>query len=514
MAGLRRWLRSIDRSAWITFGVLTLAFAGSRVLYQLAGVSFDSSFLPLAQQHLELDHLEHRLLESVWYLHTQPPLFNLLLGLALKLSPFSLPTTMHLLYLALGWALMGMVYVLLRDLAVPRRAAVVVAIVICCGPTVVLYEHWPSYEYPLAVMVTGLAVASLRWARTGSVKWLATAVTLGAACVATRALFSPIWLAGIVAVLVVARRPRLAWPAVAAIGVPVLLVGGLMVKNLVLFDTPLLSSWGGWNLQRVTIDELPDDVRQRLIADGTVTPMANIPVQLGLDHYATETEPCTPAHPDIPVLADTHKRPIPGSPSTGWENFNNECYLPITREALDNAVAAGFAEPRNTARAWVGSFQIWAEPASLYAFVDVNRREIVDLDRWYRQTVLADVPWNPIVNTHAGFYLPLATPGGRWRMSLTVILGTIAAVALGGRSGWRLVRGRGSPRDAELAVIGFTVLAVTLTGNLLEIGENNRFRFVVEPVTLVVAAAVGAEALRRARALVDRRRAGPSPEIA
>jgi hypothetical protein len=388
------------------------------------------------------------------------------------------------------------------------------AIVICCGPTVVLYEHWPSYEYPLAVMVTGLAVASLRWSRTGSMGWLATAVTLAAACVATRALFSPVWLLGIVALLVVARRPRLGWSAVAAVGIPLLLVGGLMVKNTILFDTPLLSSWGGWNLQRVTIDELPDDVRQRLITDGTLTPMANIPVQLSLDHYATETDPCTPSHPDVPVLTETHKRPVPGSPPSGWENFNNECYLPIYREALDNAVAAGVAEPRNTVRAWVGAFQIWAEPASLYAFVDVNRREVVELDRWYRQVVLADVPWNRIVNTHAGSYLAFASPDLRFRISLTIILGTVAAVALGGRSGWRLVRGRGSPRDAQLAVVGFTILAVTLTGNLLEIGEDNRFRFVVEPITLAVAVAVAAELVRRTRAAVDRRRAGTSPEIA
>src|SRR5829696_4923857 len=263
MSRLRPWFRSIDRSAWLTFGGLTAAFATSRIGYRLAGVRFDSSFLPLAQQHLELDHLEHRLIESVWYQHTQPPLFNLLIGLALKFSPFSLPTTFHGLYLVLGWVLIGLVYVLLRDLAVPRAIAMGAAIVICCGPTVVLYEHWPSYEYPLAVMVTALAVASLRWARTGRASWLAAATTLGAACVATRALFSPLWLLGLFAILVVARRPVDTRRAVVlAMGLPLLVVAGLMVKNQVLFDTPLLSSWGGWNLQRVTIDELPDDVRQ------------------------------------------------------------------------------------------------------------------------------------------------------------------------------------------------------------------------------------------------------------
>lgn len=505
-AGARRnladWWRSIDRSAWTTVAVLAAAFVASRAVYKAAGITFNAAFLPLAQQHLELAHLEDRLLESLWYQHTQPPLFNLLLGLALK-SPFPFEATLHAFYLGIGAVLLGLIYVLLRDLAVSRWWAVGLAVVIGCGPTVVLYEHWPSYEYPLAVMITGLAVAALRWARTGAVRWLAVAVGLGAACVLTRVLFNPLWFVLLVAVLLMARRPTgRAWRSTGlVVALPALLIGGLMAKNLVLFDTPLFSSWGGWNLQRVTIDELPAGRLDELIADGTVTPMARIPVQLSLESYAAETEPCTPAHPAVPVLAEERK-------SNGWENFNHECYLPITSEALDNAIAAGLADPENTARVWVASFQIWAEPSSLYAFVYDNRLEVQTADTWYRQVVLLDVPWDPPVTTDAAWYLPLGTPGQRWRISMTIIAGTLLAVGLGGRSGWRIARGRGGPRDAQLAVIGLTVLTVTLTGNLLEIGENNRFRFVVEPVTLVVFFASLTQAGRWGRA---RYRRAPSP---
>lgn len=56
-------------------------------------------------QLLAQEHLRERLLEPLLYLHSQPPLFNLLLGLALKLEQaVALPaaTTLLALHLAFG----------------------------------------------------------------------------------------------------------------------------------------------------------------------------------------------------------------------------------------------------------------------------------------------------------------------------------------------------------------------------------------------------------------------------
>jgi hypothetical protein len=94
------------------------------------------------------------------------------------------------------------------------------------------------------------------------------------------------------------------------------------------------------------------------------------------------------------------------------------------------------------------------------------------------------------VKTNAGWWIPLGTPGGRWRLSITIIVATLATFVLGFRGVVRLARRRTrvDPVDVALATIGFTVLTVTVIGNLFEIGENNRFRFMVEPITLVVLA--------------------------
>lgn len=355
-ARVRTCAAAVDRVAFV---VLAGGFVVSRLAAHLAGVRYDASLLAVSLQHLDLGLLEDRLVESLWFQHTQPPLFNLLIGLVLKLSPISPERTFHLLWLLLGLVLVAVTYRLLIGLRVSRVPALVATLIITCSPTVILYESWLSYEYPLTVAITAIALASIRWVRTGSLRWLMTIALLAAGCVLTRALLNPLWFVGVLAVVIVARRPVGRWrPALLAIGIPTLVIVALMAKNQVLFGSPSFSSWLGWNLQRVTIDELPTETRQRLVDEGVLTPLATYPVFLPTDTYADVVAPCEREHPDIPVLAD------PTKPTTGRENFNDECFLPIYRESLDNALAAGWAEPGPAARAVFGSMQIWSESSS------------------------------------------------------------------------------------------------------------------------------------------------------
>jgi hypothetical protein len=473
---VRRRLATIDR---IAFAVLAAAFVVSRVAAHLAGVRYDASLLDVSLQHLDNRLLEEHLIQSLWYQHTQPPLFNLLVGLVLKLSPLSPEVTFHLLWLGLGMVLVGVTYRLLVELRIPRVLALIATIVITCSPTVILYENWLAYEYPLTVALTAIALTSVKWVRTGRLPWLAATSLLAAGCVLTRALLNPVWFVAVLAILLIARRPVRRWrPALLAVGLPALVIAALMVKNQVLFGSPSFSSWLGWNLQRVTIDELPVETRQRLVDQGVLTPLATYPVFLPTETYAEVVAPCVRQHPDVPALAEPRKQ-------TGRENFNDECYLPIYRESLDNAIAAARAEPGATARAVLGSMQIWSESSSQYAFVYDNRLKIDGADTVYRQLVLLDVPYDPPVKTNAGWWIPIGTPGGRWRFSLTVIAATAIAALAGARGVVRVLRRRATGTDAALAVIGVTVVAVTVVGNLFEIGENNRFRFMVEPITFV-----------------------------
>lgn len=476
-----------DRRSWIVLG---LAFVVSRSIYALLGVRFDIAGLDYASQLVDPDLLQEQFLESLWYLHAQPPGFNFLVGGVLKLSPFSDAASLQVVYLAFGVVLVYGLYDLARQLRLSPVVSFVVTIVVACGPVVVLYENWLAYEYPVAVLLVLLADATARWVRNGRPASLAAVVGLAAVATLSRSLLHPVWLVAVVVLALAARRPkRWTWRPVVAVGLPLLLVAGVMVKNQVLFGSPELSSWFGFNIHKVTVDSLPVDVRDRLVAEGVIS--------------TDEPPDCDVDRADVAVLAEKFKRGWRGDEAQ-IRNFNYECLPPYFDDLADDAVAAARAEPGWAAKGVLGSFEVWAGPATFYPGIVPNQRRIDRVETVYRRTVLLAFPWDPPVALPAAWGVGASAPDERFHLSLTIVGATLlvlagAAVVV---SQWRR-RGLGASRAAYLMGAG-TVAFVTLAGNLFEHGENNRFRFIVEPLTLVLAVAVVAACVRDWRRRRDR----------
>ncbi len=455
------------RSAWLDRGVLVAIFVVTRIAYSAAGVGFDSSSLLYSSQLLDQTWLRDRWGESLLYLHAQPPLFNAFVGLVLRWSPIAPDTTFQVAYLALGLVLLLAAHDLGRRLGLGRVAAAVVAVVVCASPTVVLYESWLSYEMPVAVALVVLVDLAVRYGRSVRPGLLIGAVAVASAVVLTRSLMSPVWLVAVVACLVAYRRPR--WSTLGWVAVPLVLVGAVMVKNQVLFGTPQLSSWFGYNLDKVATSPLTDDQKRQLADEGFVR---------------TDPGPCVVTRTDVPALADHDKPTAPPAGEDPIENFNHECLVARYEALQTDALHVARAHPGWVARNMVGGAEIWSSPSSLSPFVYGNRQAVATLDDVDRRVVLLDVAWDPPVGVPTAWPVGVSAPDRRFHVSITLLVATAAVslAALVSLLRWR----RRDATSLAFAVGGMTVAYVAVVGSVFEYGENNRIRFVTEPLTLVL----------------------------
>src|ERR1700735_2294668 len=120
------------------YALLAMVFAVSRLGYYLLGVRFDARPVLHYYQFADPELLKHRLFESLFYLHVQPPGWNLYTGMVLKSFPASYPVIFQVIHLCLGLAICWSIYHLMRISGVSRWLAFTLAVWFIVSPGVVL----------------------------------------------------------------------------------------------------------------------------------------------------------------------------------------------------------------------------------------------------------------------------------------------------------------------------------------------------------------------------------------
>jgi hypothetical protein len=468
--------------------------AASRVVFYLVGVRFDDTPLYGFMQFVDAPRLRDDLADSLFYLHMQPPLFNAFLGAVLKLAPSEAERDVFWgCFVAFGVALHVSLYALVRVMGTGRVSAAAGALLFSVSPAAICYESWLFYSYPLAALLCATAALLPRYVARRSILAGLLFFTLIAALALTYALFHLFWCAAVLG-LVLAAVPGRDRRRTLSAALPLLLVVALYAKNLILFGQFTASSFFGMNLASITVHNTPPAELAALIGRGTLSPLARIPAFSPLESYPPQLlQP-----PGLPA-------PILGIPTKSSEtpNLNHFSYLNISHRYLVEGIALIRARPGIYLHNVVLAFALHALPATRYPFFVVNREAIAGWDRaWqiFPGGVLAALrPDSAPVNRSDPRSLALHV-AWVWMALLAVVLVRSTT------EGLRALRDpRPQPRAAMLLFIAFCVGYVTLLSNLIELGENNRFRFVIDP--LIWAAAWGWADGRIRRRLSSRARA-------
>ena len=446
--------------------LLTAVFAVSRIAYFAAGVRFGVVF----DMHLlPRDLLEHDLLRSLWYLHSQPPAFNAFVGLGLHV-PINPGLLFGAAFVAIGYGLAVSLFALMLELGVPSRVALIAASLFIASPSVVLYENWMFNTYPVALLLCFSALCFARFLRTGRTAWafwFATSIALVGMMWST---YHIVFVLAAIAFMILSSERGVRRRALVAVTLPVLLVAGVYIKNQVLFDEPTMSTWLGMNLAHMLFPGAPGELRAD-VAAGHISRQALIVPFKPLSVYRVPLP-----HTGVPAL----DRPTDANGATNW---NNKAWIAISRQYRHDALVFVRRHPafylRVVGRGYVRTFI----SASDYFALKANRSHIKGVVRF-----------EGLALGQLSSFVVGARPQHLDNVAWLIVLQYVAVAAAGAAVVIRAVRRRGQRRetsDAVLVLIAATTIYSVGTSNLLEVGDNMRFRFGTDPMVCAMSVALG-----------------------
>jgi hypothetical protein len=453
--------------------VLVGAYLLSRIWLFTAGIRLEAYPLTAYWQHIDPPLLQERLAESLFYLHSQPPLFNLFLGAVQKVAPAHTVGVLTIVYKLIGLGVTLLMSLLMTRLGVGRWLATMLTLLFVLSPACIHYENIPSYTFPVTALLCAAAVLLHRFAEEGRTRDAVGAFAVMAILVLMRSLFQLVWFLGIVMIIAMAGSPSRRRVVVRCALLPLVLVAALYVKNAVLFGTHTTSSWFGMNWYRVVTFRLPPDQITDWIADGTLSPLANVKTFAGVDAYRPHLPPLPPT--GIPLLDDE-------TTSTGLPNYHHAAYLWLGKKFGADALRLVVAHPTRWMRGMLFSTCIFFAPASsvgyggLWEGLDLRLPALKwTYNRLLYGQLINHAPDPTLRETrelsrfagHIGWFILIGFP----------LLLSYAARRL--RS--ELRAGRRGAVAVTLAFMLTTTVYLTTVSIAFEVGENNRFRFLLEP---------------------------------
>ena len=456
---------------WPYFAV-AVALVASWVEARVVGVPFEALGLNDFWQFLDPVLLRDDLLRAALSLHMQPPLFNVFIGVALKLFGPAAGLPLSLSYLAMGTLLVLTMLWVMRHLGASDVVAVVVCTLFALHPVFVVYERWLFYSLPNALLLLLTTAALVRFLETGRDRWAHTFAGAATVLMLTRQVFHLLWFVGSVTVVAAmiprAERRRL---LVASL-TPLLVINLLYLKNWLLVGEYGASTWTGMALHlgmdvpdQFTLEEI-----RPLVEDGRVPPVwlagaFPAPEQVASLGYFPPNEGTNPAL-DAPYR------------STGFPNYNHREYARISHDMLRGAIALIRAYPdRYLARIRLATYEFFQPgPRRLFG--------------WHRANEPRLRPW--IEAWNRWLFLSGLLGGSGLDVPNLLMLVYPASVL------FALVRARSrAPQRAAFAFMAITLLWVFLLANLLVLDENDRVRFETDPLLAVLVATGLSAALNR-----------------
>lgn len=463
--------------------IYIILFCGilSQAVFYLVGGTFDagrfSHRIIWMQQLLDVSLLQNRLVESIWYMHMQPPLFNVYVGVILKIFPVSYQFIIELNYILLSLVLAVIMYKLMRLMNVSRPLGLAATIIYQIGPADIVFRNWFFYTYPVMTILVLAAYFLYLYVQRRTNIYGMVFITLLTILMFTRATYHLIWylliISGLMIIKVLISRKLIVF-AIA----PILMATLWMGKNYYLFGQFAMSSLLGWNVSRVSTDFLTAEEKQALINEGELSLLSKIGAFHGIESYQEYLlESNSYWHP-AESLNRQKKSNLAG-------NYNYINYIPVLRQFNRDAFAVITHRPVAYLRGITQSLILFFTPSWN---IDLPEQGPI-ISRYFRYwaylggsllpaetadpSEFPDLILNPWYNIGRVCWLVVIL----YALSIGTVITRLPAI--------KEIMKYELPKVITMSFMAFNISYVSITGIILEFGENSRFRAETIPLTIV-----------------------------
>lgn len=448
-------LINISREQKALIGIIVFYIVTRLYAYVNLHFAFSFKISRYLVQYADINLLKENIVESLFYLHSQPPLFNFLLGVSKIIFGNNASLSMFILFQLCGLLTAVLLYKMMIELNIRKRLCFIFTILYIITPATLLYENLFFYTHIVIFFFIAAVFLLNKYLQSKKKIYIKLHFIFLLLISLTTSFFHLIWFLFTVAFLFWILKYNRKEIAIALI-IPVIILLGLYTKNLILFGVFNSSSWFGMNLSRITVFQVPTTEREELIKNGLISEVSLLPP---FPQYDDVRNLKTIKKDSIGVeIADQTTKP------SGGTNFNNLIYLEISKVAFNDSKFIIENYPQYYLQGVKKAFQIYFKPPSNYGLINKNLLQINSYNNFFNALI-----YGASKSDTLGYFTVMLT--------IFVILGTSIF----------LFKENISNKDKIiLAFMLFNIIYVIMVGNFFEVGENNRFRYYTEIFSYVL----------------------------
>ncbi len=448
-------------------GLILAIFLLSRIIISVFGIRLDYEALYRNWQYLDVHTLQDNLISGLWYDHTQPPVFNFLLGIVVQWTGKFAPTVFilslkvislinTLLLLRIGKSLLPAPTA--SQPSMVRHLPLIISLLYLLSPATIIFENELFYTSFISLMFLTSAWSLISLRQTIDWKHTAGFVIPLLAIAMTRSMYHLVWLLAIIAAIVFLYRKKAGVIRIATGGLFILLLaGGWYLRNYLLFGSFSSSTWMGMNLARNVYHDAPTTDSSDIASIEPFSPISA---------YKRWLSPADTARFTSVGVRDLHEE----MKNDSFINEKHIAYIAVSRLYMESCKRQIKAHPTHFLSNIAQSAIIFFAPATRYSVNEYQAKKIMYYDLLYSFNL-----------SH------FATGKQQRRIALTLSAIPKLLIYLVVFGWWcrRIIRTRSI--DALTAFIFLVMAYVFCLSSVFEHYENMRFRYEVEPLFLILA---------------------------